>query len=278
MKENIPAPANPFIAAPFTVVRKEYITPHYLRIFLTGERVAEIAETTVGINNKIIIPPAGTENFTMPKMNLETKSWEYPGTDSKPIIRTYTHRGIDLDKKEIWIDFVVHGDEGPASAWAINSNPGDALGVMMKRGKKELYSSAEHYVLVGDATAIPVIGAILEDLPESARGVAILEVYGENEEQFLDTKADIEIIWTHNFHPQKGSNLASILKQRELPIASRFAYVAAEFSTVKEIRNYLRKEQGWEREELYAYSYWKSGVAEDRSVTDRRTEMVKDDG
>ena len=60
MKENIPAPANPFIAAPFTVVRKEYITPHYLRIFLTGESVTEIADTTVGINNKIIIPPAGT--------------------------------------------------------------------------------------------------------------------------------------------------------------------------------------------------------------------------
>jgi len=80
----------------------------------------------------------------MPKMNSETRSWEYPRTYSKPIIRTYTHRGIDLEKKEIWIDFVVHGEEGPASAWAANSKPGDALGVMMKRGKKELYSPAEH--------------------------------------------------------------------------------------------------------------------------------------
>lgn len=266
--------SNPFIAAPFIVVRKEFITPHYLRIFLTGESVAEIAETTVGVNNKIIIPPAGIEKFTMPKMNPETKSQEYANTDAKPIIRTYTHHGIDLEKMEIWIDFVVHGDEGPASAWAITSKPGDALGVMMKRGKKELYSPAEHYVLVGDATAIPVIAVILEDLPESATGVAILEVHAENEEQLLKTKANIDIIWTHNPNPQNGSKIASILKQQQLPTGSRFAYIAAEFSTVKEIRNYLRKEQAWEREEFYAYSYWKTGVAEDRSVTDRQAERA----
>lgn len=265
---------SPFIAAPFTVIRKEYITPHYLRVFLTGESVAEIAETTLGINNKIIIPSSGMLNFTMPQMNTETKEWMYEENSSRPIIRTYTHRGIDLEKNEIWIDFVVHGDEGPASKWAIDAKPGDFLGVMMKRGKKELYAAADHYVLVGDATAIPVIGAILEDLPASAKGIAILEVYNKNEEQLLKTKANIDFIWTHNPNPQHGSKIAAILKQQQLPKTSRFAYVAAEFSTVKEIRNYLRKDQQWEREELYAYSYWKSGVAEDRSVSDRRSEMT----
>ena len=271
--KDINIPASPFIAAPFEVIRKEYITPHYLRIFLTGENVAEISETTVGINNKIIIPPSDMVNFKMPKMNSQTKEWNYEENSSRPKIRTYTHRGIDLEKNEIWIDFVVHGDEGPASKWATHAKPGDFLGVMMKRGKKELYASADHYVLVGDATAIPVIGAILEDLPASAKGIAILEVYDKNEEQLLKTKASIDFIWTHNPIPQNGSKIASILKQQRLPKTSRFAYVAAEFSSVKEIRNYLRKDQHWEREELYAYSYWKSGVAEDRSVSDRRSEM-----
>lgn len=265
--------SNPFIRAAFTVVRKEYITPHYLRIFLTGDSVSEIADTTVGINNKIIIPPAGMTNFEMPVMNPETKSLQYSDSDAVPVIRTYTHRGIDLDKNEIWIDFVVHGDEGPASAWAMDAKPGDALGVMMKRGKRELYSPVENYVLVGDATAIPVISAILEDLPATAKGVAILETYDENEEIRIETKAAVEIIWIHNSNPQKGSKIASLLKAQKLPQTNRFAYVAAEFSTVKEIRNYLRKEQSWSRDELYAYSYWKSGVAEDRSVGDRRGEM-----
>jgi len=52
----------------------------------------------------------------------------------------------------------------------------------------------------------------------------------------------------------------------------RFGYVACEFLAVKEIRNYLRKELGWTSDELYAYSYWKSGVAEDKSVKDRQAE------
>lgn len=276
MKENKTNTASPFIAGAFTVVRKELISPHYARIFLTGEKVSEIAETTVGINNKIIVPPKDNVHFTMPVMNPQTKEWEYRGKPESPVIRTYTHRGIDLEKNEIWIDFVLHGDEGPASAWAEQAKPGDALGIMMKRGKRELYAAAENYILIGDATAIPVIGAILEDLPASARGVAILEVHGENEEQFLATEADIDIIWAHNPHPHKGSQLASILKKQRLPEKSRFAYVAAEFSAVKEIRHYLRKDQRWPQEELYAYSYWKSGVAEDRSVQDRRTEKLSE--
>lgn len=273
MKEKPNISKNPFIRAVFTVVRKTYITPHYLRIFLIGDSVSEIADTTVGINNKIIIPPAGTKHFTMPVMNPETKTLEYTDSNAIPVIRTYTHRGIDLDKNEIWIDFVIHGEEGPASAWAMHSKPGDSLGVMMKRGKRELYAPAENYMLAGDATAIPVIGVILEDLPATAKGTAILEVYDENEIMEIPTKADIRIIWTYNSNPQKGSEIATVLKAQPLPATARFAYIAAEFSTVKEIRNYLRKEQGWSREELYAYSYWKSGVAEDRSAGDRRAEM-----
>ncbi|QIH37026.1 siderophore-interacting protein [Sphingobacterium sp. DR205] len=36
------------------------------------------------------------------------------------------------------------------------------------------------------------------------------------------------------------------------------------------MRNYLRKDLGWKREELYVYSFWKIGVAEDKSANKRR--------
>lgn len=272
MSDQTPAAA---IRSIFRVTRKEYLTPHYLRVYLTGDAVPLIAETTIGVNNKILIPPTGVKEIHFPTMDPETKEWIQPGEDLKPIVRTYTHRGIDLGTNEIWIDFVAHGDEGPASAWAIGAKAGDPLGVMMKAGKKELYPVADSYLLVGDATAIPVLGAILEALPPTAKGIAIIEVNSEEDEQKLDTKADIDIIWLHNPHPQDGSELADHVKKQELPEGSKFAYVAAEFSSVKEVRNYLRKEQKWNREELYAYSYWKAGVAEDRSVKDRREERSR---
>lgn len=42
------------------------------------------------------------------------------------------------------------------------------------------------------------------------------------------------------------------------------------------MRNYLRKEKNWAREELSAYSYWKYGVAETKSEADRRAERQND--
>lgn len=260
------------IQGEFTVTGKKYITPHYIRIFLTGESVPLIANTTIGMNNKILIPPQGVDRIYFPEFDYEKMEWKPQQEETRPVIRTYTHRGIDLVRNEIWIDFVAHGDEGPASAWALNTKEGDALGILMKNGKTELYAEADNYLLVGDATGIPVIAAILEDLPPSAKGTCILEVDGKVDEQELQTLADINFIWIHNEYPQKGSRLPEVVKQQILPESSRTGYVAAEFSSVKEIRHYLRKEKQWKQGELYAYSYWKSGVAEDKSAMERHQE------
>lgn len=260
------------IRAELNVTRKEYITPHYIRIYLTGKEIELFENTTVGVNNKILIPPKGSNQIHFPEFDYENMRWKPQPDEIRPYVRTYTHRGIDLNSREIWIDFVAHGDEGPASAWAITAAKGDVLGVMMHDGKSELYSKAESYVLAGDATAIPVISAILEDLPESAKGVCVLEVHDREDVQKIKTRADIHFLWLFNEDPQKGSELAEVIRNLSLPEESKFGYVAAEFSSVKEIRNYLRKERNWKQEELYAYSYWKAGIAEDASAADRRKE------
>lgn len=261
-----------FIQAELTISRKEYITPHYIRVYLTGEKITMFDNTTIGVNNKILIPPKGCNRIYFPEFDYEKMQWKPQPENIRPIVRTYTHKGINLKTNEIWIDFVAHGDEGPASAWAINANRGDVLGVLMKDGKTELYAKAENYLLVGDATAIPVLTAILEDLPATAKGTCIIEVHGKEDEQVLQSKADIDFIWLYNDKPQNGSRLAALVKEQKLPEMPRSGYVAAEFASVKEIRHYLRKEKNWKQEELYAYSYWKSGVAEDKSTMDRHKE------
>ncbi|MEZ4803501.1 MAG: siderophore-interacting protein [Gelidibacter sp.] len=252
-----------------SVSRKEYITPHYIRVFLTGNGIEQIALTTVGAHNKIFIPPKGINKVCFPELNAETRQWIVQPEDVRPSMRTYTHRGIDLDKKEIWIDFVAHGDEGPASEWVMNAEKGSVLGVMMKAKKKELYPQAENYVLVGDATAIPVLGAILEDLPETAKGVCIIEVRSKEDEQLLQTKANIQFQWLHNNNPQKESKLPGAVKSLGLPEYNRYAYVVAEFSSIKKIRYYLRDERKWQRQEFSAISYWKAGETEDMSARER---------
>ena len=149
---------------------------------------------------------------------------------------------------------------------------------MMKPKNKALCPAADSFLLVGDATAIPVLGAILESLPASATGHCIIEVHGEEDEQALSTAANIEMTWLHNPHPEQGSQLLDTVKSLALPNAeqSRFAYIASEFSSVKALRHYLKVEQQWSKDELYAFSYWKAGVAEDQSANDRKAEKDKD--
>jgi len=257
------------LVASLTVVRKEYITPHFIRIYLTADNVEIFANCTIGVNNKILIPPANVDVIHFPELDMEKNTLILPPIDVRPIVRTYTHRGIDIQKKELWIDFVAHGDEGPASLWAINAAPGSVLGVMMKSGRKPLYTKANNYLLVGDATAIPVLSAILEDLSPQERGICILEVHSKEDEQAFQTKADIEFIWLHNAHPQRRSDLAEVVRQQQLPQHDRSAYVAAEFESVKRIRHFLRKEKNWERHEVYAFAYWKAGQSEDQSQSER---------
>lgn len=260
------------IQAELTVIRKEYITPHYIRVYFTSDQIGDLSQATVGIHNKILIPPKGSTKVYFPEYDRQTNRWKPQPENTKCTVRTYTHRGIDIEKGEIWIDFVAHGDEGPASAWAISAKEGDLLGVTMRAGNVELFPPVMNYLLIGDATSIPVLSVILANLPHHAQGACMIEVHGPEDEQELFTGADIKIEWLHNPNSHSGSNLASRTKDLILPEESRFAYIAAEFATVKEIRQYLRKEKLWNRDEVDAYSYWKNGVSEDRSANERHAE------
>ncbi len=264
-------PSIPIVQEVLTLKSKAYLSPHYIRAVLTGN-VAAYKGATLGDNNKIFIPPPGHSKVHLRSFDPELGEWVLPPPQLRPIIRTYTTRYLDLQRGELTIDFVDHGPHGPASKWAIDAEPGSELGVAMKLNNKELFPKVDHYVLVGDATAIPVLGVILEGLPASAKGQCIIEVQEEGDRLELQTPADMEFTWLYNPEPGKDSKLAETLKGIPLASDSRFAFVACEYESVKEIRNHLRKELLWTNQELYAFSYWKRGVAEDKSAQDRREE------
>ena len=58
------------LKAELKLSRKEYITPHYIRIYLKGEKVPLFTNSTIGVNNKILIPP---ELIKFIFLNLITK-------------------------------------------------------------------------------------------------------------------------------------------------------------------------------------------------------------
>lgn len=257
----------------FRVTEKEILTPHYIRIKLRADQEINFHQCTPGVNNKIFIPPQGSQDVHFAVLDKKTNEWVAPDEQIKPLVRTYTHRAWNPDTQEISIDFVNHGENGPASAWANKAVTGDQLGVAMKVGQRTLCPKADWYFLIGDATAIPVLSCILESLPITAKGHCLIEVATEADIHPEIRHEGFTIQWLFNPHPEKGSELEQIARTVKLPeIDSKFAYIACEFETVRPLRRYFRQEQLWGKEELYAFSYWRAGAAEDQSAQSRREE------
>ncbi|WP_413534032.1 siderophore-interacting protein [Empedobacter brevis] len=245
----------------FTVKRKEFLTPNFIRVIfeMSDEQCKLLENIQEGSNNKIFIPPKGVGLIYFPNKEVSLN------TSLTAKTRTYTNRKIDLRNKELTIDFVAHGTTSPASAWAISAKIGDPLGIAMKDVRKPLIGKADHYLLIGDATAIPVIAAILESLTAKVSVKVILEVPSKDDEIIMYSKAKVEIEWLHNSNPKMGSYLAkkAITHQFENKNAHNFVYCAAEYRTVKEVREYYRKTLNWDSDLIFTCSYWKAGSAED---------------
>lgn len=257
----------------FKVVSKEYLTPHYIRIKLNGVGAKDFATCTLGANNKIFIPPVGIDKVYFSNPAVDPEMQIVIPADVKPIMRTYTHRGIDIEKEEIVIDFVDHGDTGPASAWAGRAKEGDELGVAMKLVSKSLCPDVDWYLLAGDATAIPVLSCILESLPASARGHCVIEVDSVAEILAEVRHPGFTIEWVFRNVDADISSLVDAITALDIPVGETyFGYVACEYSSVKAIRSHFKDSLKWSNSDFYAYSYWKQGESEDKSGEARRKE------
>ncbi|MDW9379240.1 siderophore-interacting protein [Chryseobacterium sp. JV558] len=233
------------IRSAFIVKNKQYLTPHLIRVVfeINEHQIELLANVRSGSNNKIFVPA------------------EEGGV---PLIRTYTNRKIDLENRELSIDFVAHGDNGPASAWASQAKSGDSLEIGMKESTRPLIPDADFYLLAGDATALPIICAIAEQFPPYVTAKIILEVTDKDDELILCSAANISIEWLHNPHPEEGSRLAEVVKSVQFPsgVLKEYVYIAAEYATVQELRTHFKTTLQWDPHGLYICSYWKAGQAE----------------
>lgn len=232
-----------------SVKRKIYLTPHYIQIAFEGDDLHLYKDVTTGANNKIFIPGRTGQDL---------------------IRRTYTLRGLDLDAGEMLVEFVAHGEEGPASAWAIHAKPGDTLEIAMKAKKDPLYPVADWYLLAGDHTALPVLSVIMETLPATAKGIFFMEVSGPEDVIPISTASKVKVYWVFTDHLTASSALYNSVANVQLPDGgTRFIYAAAESDVIKDLRTHFST-QNIKREELRALAYWKKGVSEDSSIKERR--------
>ena len=221
------------------VVRKTAVTPNMLRVTLGGPDIESLPTDQESAYVKLIFM-----------------------ADGGRLMRTYTIR--HQREHEIDIDFMLHDEAGPASSWAKQADINDTILIGGPGPKKMINTNGEHFLLIGDMTALPAISVNLATLPADAKGCAIIEVVSEQDIQPLPHPAGIELKWVVNSHP--GQNENALLDQvSQLPWLSETTSVwsACEFSSMKTLRAYFR-ERGIRKEHLYISSYWKLGSNEDQ--------------
>lgn len=247
----------------FEVSRLRDITPHMRRITLTGDDVGRFAPLEALHVNLIIPHPDGPAD-QWPRIGSDGLiSW--PDAAFRPSRRKYTVRDVDIESGTIDIDFVLHDDAGPGSGFASRASAGDRIGMIGPGGGGLV--KADWYLFAGDETALPAIARMLENLPEGAKGKAIIEVADADEIQPLVTKASIDVSWICRNHTILGPSraLSPAVMDVKFPNDGSRIYVWAgcEYDDFRAIRTFLRKERGLKKEEHLVVSYWRRGTEEE---------------
>ena len=250
-------PARPATEA--VVTRVEQLTPHMVRVVVGGDALTRItAGEWTDHYVKVLFPQPGVaypEPFDMGEIRatLPRESW--------PLVRTYTIRRWVPEVPEMWIDFVVHGDEGVAGPWAAAARPGDPFRFLGPGGGYTPDPDADWHLLAGDESALPAIAAALDRLPSGARVRAFVEVADAGEEVKLES--DAEITWLHRGDRPVGEALVRAVKTYAFPAGRMHAFVHGEATFVKELRAYLKVERGIPMDQLSISGYWRRGLNED---------------
>lgn len=232
------------------------ITPHMIRITVTGDELTGLTTHGTAEHIKIFLPQPGQKTTVMPTMG--TNGPEMPPGVERPISRTYTPRKWNPATNEMDIDFLIHGD-GPAVAWASKAKTGDKVVISSPSGPYNPDLTADWHLIAGDDTALPAIGTILEALPSGAKAHAFIEVIDASEEQKLESKADVHITWLHRGKEAAGHALEKAVREAKLPAGRPAIWVACEANVMRSIRRHLINDRGIDRSTLYTRGYWKVG-------------------
>ena len=236
----------------------ERLTPHMQRVIFGGADLRGFLSAAPDDHVKLFFPNRAGD---IVKPTLGPNGPEFPvGVEPSPM-RDYTPRRFDTERNELTVDFVLHGD-GPASSWAEQATPGQKIGAGGPRGSFIVANDFDHYVLIGDETALPAIGRWLEEMPENMRVDVLAEIPDERDRQPLPSRARVTVTWLDR--KGTGAEHSDLLEHalRQLPTSEgdTFYWIATESRRARGIRQWLSQERHIPKEWLRATGYWKIGA------------------
>lgn len=232
------------------------LTPHMMRIRLTGD-MSGFVSLGFADHLKVLLPAPGQDAVAEPVFT--DMGPKFPD-GQRPVMRDYTPRAWDAAAGWLDLDFALH-ETGPATNWARTATAGNTLAIAGPRGSLIVPLDCDHYLLVGDETALPAISRRLEELPAGVRATAIIEVDGRDEEQELASKANLDLVWLHRDGTMPGTPERLVPAVRGLQLeGSVQAWCACESLVAKAVRQVLVEEKQVDKTRIRASGYWRRGA------------------
>ena len=284
----------------FEVALKErrVLSPSLHRLVFTGADVARMKTEGPDQRIKVFFPLPRQDAPDVPSGEDWYARYRALADDQRPPMRTYTLRQLRAAQGEVDVDFVLHGETGPASRWATHARPGDR--VVLLAPDADCAGSSEGWewkppagvgqvLLAADETALPAVAGILEELAaqvDPPRVLALLEVAGEGDALALKAPANAELVWLPRDQAAYGQALVQAVQARlaaspvvagdaldEIDVDAQilweqsdagvagpfYAWVAGEAGAVMAIRRQLVRDCGLDRRALTFMGYWRQG-------------------
>jgi NADPH-dependent ferric siderophore reductase len=220
-----------------TLSGRTELTPLMLRVTLTGDDLRGF-ECSPGQDLMLAVPHGdGTMN------------------------RRYTVRSFDGDAATVDLDIVVH-DDGPGARWATDAPLGSTITALGPRGKIVPAAGVAWHLFACDESGWPATAAMVEALDPGEVAIVLAETAGPEEHQPLDTRAELQLVRCDRDGRAPGdpAPLTDALRALELPAGPGHAYLSAEASVVRGLRQQL-VERGLVHDDVALKAYWRHDQA-----------------
>lgn len=280
----------------------ERLSPSFVRVTFAADDLADLGWDGPDQRIKVVLPLPGSGYEGFPGGDDWYREWRLLPLHQRNPIRTYTIRRADPAARELVVDFVTHGDTGPASRWVNRAAVGDQVAVVAPDATAAVDAGGYEWrpgrattlLIAGDETAVPAVSAILETLADDARGAVFLEVPEPADALPLQAPAGIELTWLprgavadHGEHlvdavrtwagawvagERSGTEPDTDLPEVdpdllwEVPAEPEddglYAWLAGEAGAITGLRRHLVRDLGIDRSRVAFMGYWKRGRAE----------------
>ncbi|GAA2404247.1 siderophore-interacting protein [Streptomyces glaucosporus] len=264
-------PASPFRFFEAAVVRRRRLGPSTVRITFGGEELREFAGGGRDQSLSLFLPHPGQAEPVVPVELGDAwfAAWRTMDPAVRAVIRSYTVSGQRPEAGEVDIDFVLHGDTGPATRWARTARPGARVRLLGPRTAENRSvcfrppSDTDWVLLAADETALPAVEGILAWLPAGTRARVWIEVPRAGDARPLPTAADAEITWLAREGLHRHGAVVDAVRGAALPAGTPYAWLAGESAAVRALRRHLVGERGLGRERVAFSGYWRLGASEE---------------